>query len=112
MLQPERLRDIKRNTNEFYQKNTRAALKLLEKDADLSRLHTIIDPSVAEIYQRILPRHAELCEINKRRKLTEIERCQLAIGYGSLYPTFGDEGIVILAATWLATKHIRQARYS
>lgn len=112
MLGPEQLRNIKRMANERHQKNTLAALQLLQEDADLSRLHMIIDPSVAEIYRRILPRHAELCEIRQRRKLTEIERCQLAIGYGSLYPTFGDEGIVALAATWLATKPTRQARFS
>ncbi len=113
MLRPEQLHEIRRMANERHRKNTLAALQLLEEDADLSRLHTVIDhPTVVEIYRRILPRHAELCEIRERRKLTDTERGQLAIGYGSLYPTFGDEGIVALAATWLATKPIRQARYS
>jgi|GEM_PF-4181375 len=112
MLRPEQLREIRRMANERHRENTLAALRLLQEDADLSRLHTVIEPTVAEIYRRVLPRHAELCEIRERRKLTDLERCQPAIGYGSLYPTFGDEGIVALAATWLATKPIRQARYS
>lgn len=111
-MKPEQLREMRKMANMHHRKNTFAALKLLEEDADLRRLHSVIDPSTAELYRRILPRHAELCEISERRKLSDIERCDLAIGYASLYPTFGDEGIVALAATWLATKPIRQARYS
>lgn len=95
---------------EIHLANTQKVLELLNQDSDLSRLDTILDPEVAEIYQRLIPRHAELCEINQTRPLTEAERCDLAVSYGSLYPTFGHEGIVIVAAHWLANRPNRQSR--
>lgn len=48
----------------------------------------------------------------QRRGLNAAERAELAVGYTSLYTTFGDEGIVKVAASWLATREERQARGS
>jgi hypothetical protein len=101
---------IHEKAGEIHKKNTAKVLELLEKDYDLYNLHTVLDSETAEIYQRVLPRYAQLCEINHQRPLTDVERGELAVGYASLYATFGDEGTLLIAATWLATKPIRQAR--
>lgn len=101
---------LRRQVAEVHQLNTQKVSQLLDRDFDLSHLDTIIDPEVAEIYQRLIPRHAQLCEINQTRPLTEIERCDLAVSYGSLYPTFGHEGIVVIAARWIASRPNRQSR--
>ena len=69
-----------------------------------------MDPETAEIYRLVLPRHAELVELDQARGLNPAEQAELAVGYASLYPTFGDEGIVQVAAAWIATRQARQAR--
>lgn len=101
---------LRKQVAENHQSNTQRVVALLQHDFDLSHLETILDSRVAEIYQRLIPRHAQLCEINQARPLTEIERCDLAVSYASLYPTFGHEGIVVIAARWIATRPNRQSR--
>lgn len=101
---------LRKQVVEVHQHNTQKVVELLRHDFDLSRLGTILDPEVTEIYQRLIPRHAQLCEINQKRRLTETERCDLAVSYASLYPTFGHKGIVIVAAHWLANRPNRQSR--
>lgn len=103
---------LRKQVAEIHQTNTQKVLELLNKDFDLSHLNTIIDPVTAEIYQRLIPQHAQLCEANQNRPLTEIERCDLAVSYGSLYPTFGHEGIITITAHYLATRPDRQAKNS
>ncbi|MFH0749477.1 MAG: hypothetical protein V1917_01005 [Candidatus Gottesmanbacteria bacterium] len=102
----------KRAVDRIHKTNTQRVSYLLNRDLDLNNLSTVLDSDVAAIYQRLIPRHAELCEINQERKLDDSERAELAVSYASLYPTFGDEGIILLAATWIATRPNRQARYS
>ena len=102
----------KRVVDKIHKANTQRVSDLLNRDLDLNNLSTVLDPDVAAIYQRLIPRHANLCEINQKRKLEDSERAELAVCYASLYPTFGDEGIILLAATWIATRPNRQARYS
>lgn len=97
---------------EIHKVNTNKVVELILRDGDLTRLDTVLDPEVAEVYRRILPRHAELCELDQERGLNETERAELAVGYASLYPTFGHEGVVKVAASWLATRPVRQARTS
>lgn len=101
---------LRKQVVEVHQHNTQKVVELLRHDFDLSRLGTILDPEVTEIYQRLIPRHAQLCEINRKRPLTEIECCDLAVSYASLYPTFGHEGIVLVANQWLANRPNRQSR--
>lgn len=101
---------LRKQVGENHKYNTQKVSELLSRDFDLSHLETILDPVVTEIYQRLIPRHAQLCEINQTRPLTEIERCDLAVSYGSLYPTFGHEGIIIVAAHYLANRPNRQSR--
>lgn len=101
---------LRKYDTEIHQANTQKVVELLLRDFDLSHLGTIFDPEVTEIYQRQIPRHAQLCEINQKRRLTETERCDLAVSYASLYPTFGHKGIVIVAAHWLANRPNRQSR--
>ena len=60
----------------------------------------------------VLPRHVELVELDQLRGLSPTERAELAVGYASLYPTYGDEGVVQVAAVWILTKPTRQARGS
>jgi hypothetical protein len=101
---------IRGKMEKIHTANTKQVSALITRDFDLSHLNTILDPEVAEIYRRLIPRHAELCELNQTRKLTELERCDLAVSYASLYPTFGHEGIVVVAAHYLASRPNRQAR--
>lgn len=101
---------LRKQVVEVHQHNTQKVVELLRRDFDLSRLGTILDPEVTEIYQRLIPRHAQLCEINQTRPLTEIERCDLAVSYASLYPTFGHKGIALVANQWLANHPLRQSR--
>lgn len=92
--------------------NTKKVVELLATDTDLRHLDKVLDKETADIYRRVLPRHAELCELDQRRGLNKIEKAELAVTYGSLYPTFGDSGVVEVAAAWLATRPQRQARGS
>lgn len=94
----------------IHKANTDKVVGLIMREADLTRLDTVLDPQTAEVYRSVLPRHARLCELDQSRGLNEAERAELAVSYASLYPTFGDEGIVQVAAAWLATKPTRQAR--
>lgn len=96
----------------IHEANTARVEAMLQEDGDLRRLHTVIDAGTAELYKRLLPRYAELCDIGSRRRLSPRERAEMAITYGSLYYNFGDDGTVRLGAMWLATKPIRQARGS
>lgn len=105
-------KEIRRIVHEYHQHNTQQVVNLLLADFDLRNLASVLDAETAKIYQRIIPRHAELCRIDQERGLIDKERCELAVGYAALYPTFGDDGIVRVAATWLATKPYRQARGS
>ena len=104
------IESIRKELADRRQENTQKVTELLHRDFDLSHLGTVLDPEVAGIYQRIIPRHAQLCELNQTRKLSELERCDLAVSYASLYPTFGHEGIVIVAAHWLANRPNHQSR--
>jgi hypothetical protein len=101
---------IRRKAAEIHKENTRKVAELLQKDYDLHNLHTVLDAETADVYRTVLPRYAELCALDQQRGLTDVERAELAVKYASLYPAFGDEGTVFLAATWLATKPVRQAR--
>lgn len=102
--------EARRKAAEIHRQYTQKAVDLILKDGDLTRLNSILDPTTAEVYRRALPKHAELCKLDQTRGLNDTERADLAVTYASLYPTFGDEGIVKVAAAWLATKPIRQAR--
>lgn len=104
------IESIRKELTDRRRENTQMVVELLRRDFDLSQLETIFSPTIAEIYQRQIPRYAQLCEIDQTRSLTEIERCDLAVSYASLYYTFGHEGIVIVSAHYLATRPHRQSR--
>jgi hypothetical protein len=106
------LESIHRRADEYHQGNTKRVLELLQRDFDLRDLESVFNPEVAGVYRTVLPRYATLCETNQSRPLNDGERGLLAVSYASLYASFGDEGTVVLAATWLATKPYRQARGS
>ena len=102
--------EARRKADEVHQQNTQRVVELVNKDKDLRNLDKVLDPQTAEIYRRVLPRHVELAELDQSRGLNSNEKAELAVGYASLYPTFGDEGIVQVAAAWIATRQARQAR--
>ena len=103
---------IHKRAEAYHQDNTKKVLELLERDFDLHNLDSVFYTDLAEIYRKVLPRYAKLCEINGSRPLDDTERAELAVHYASLYATFGDDGTTTLAAMWLATKPYRQARGS
>lgn len=102
--------EVRRKAAEIHQHSTKTVVELMRRDCDLHNLYTVLDPEIAEVYRRILPRHAQLCELDQLRGFNAEEKAELAVSYASLYPTFGDEGIVQVTAMWLATRPIRQAR--
>lgn len=102
--------EVRRRAEEIHRQNTQKVVELVNKDKDLRNLHQVLDPQTAEIYRRVLPRHAELAELDQSRGLNPAEQAELAVGYASLYPTFGDEGIMQVAAAWISTRPDRQAR--
>jgi hypothetical protein len=104
--------DAHRKADIIHKQNTENVLKLLRDEFDLTKLDKILDPGTAEIYKRLIPRHAELAELDQKRGLNDVERAELAVSYASLYPTFGDEGIIQIAALWIGTRPKRQARGS
>jgi hypothetical protein len=101
---------IHRRAEVYHQENTRKVLALLESDSDLRHLDNVFVTDLDDIYRKVLPRYANLCEIMGSRPLTKEEHAELAIQYESLCTTFGDEGTVHLAIMWLITKPQRQAR--
>ena len=104
--------EARRKAAEIHQRNTKRVVELINQDGDLRNLDRILDPQTAEVYRRVLPRHVELVELDQLRGLSPTERAELAVGYASLYPTYGDEGVVQVAAVWILTKPTRQARGS
>lgn len=106
------IEDLRNKAAAIHKGNTEKVVKLIMRDAHLTHLNTVLDPETAKVYRRVLPRHAELCELDQHRELNEAERAELAVGYASLYATFGDDGIVKVAASWLAMRPQRQARGS
>jgi hypothetical protein len=101
--------NIRRRADEYHQGNTKRVLGLLLRDLDLRNLESVFRPELAKLYRTVLPRYATLCETNQFRPLNDRERGLLAVSYASLHASFGDEGTVVLAALWLATKPYRQA---
>ena len=104
--------DIRRRANEYHRGNTQRVLGLLHRDFDLRNLESVFGKDAAKVYRTVLPRYANLCEINQSRPLDDGERGLLAVSYASLCASFGDEGTVALGAAWLATKPYRQAQGS
>lgn len=90
--------NIHRRVTEYHQSNTRKVTEMLLRDYDLRNLETVFNPEVAEVYRRVLPRYASLCETNQSRALDEGERALLAVSYASLYVSFGDDGTVAVGA--------------
>lgn len=107
MIEWEEIREV---ADKVHRENTEKVFELIIKEAHLTNLDKILDPDLAKLYQRILPRYAKLCKLDQQRGLDDTERAELAVNYASLYPTFGDDGIVKIAAAWLVTQSIRQAR--
>jgi hypothetical protein len=101
--------EIRRHVAERYNNNTEKVKTLLLQDYDLRNLESVFDHDLCEVYREVLPRYANLCETNQSRKLDATERALLAVSYASLHASFGDEGTILLGATWLATKPYRQA---
>jgi len=111
-MNSETLRILKERVAEIHRGNTKKVVNLINRDFYLSNLDTIFDQQIAEIYRKVIPRHSELCELDQSRGLTDVERCELAVGYASMYPTFGHEGIIVVSATYLANRSNRQAKSS
>ncbi|MBU1327518.1 hypothetical protein KKB64_02810 [Patescibacteria group bacterium] len=53
----------------IHRENAQKAVELLHRDLDSRNLGTIIDPTVAATYQRLIPRHAQLCETDQEKGL-------------------------------------------
>lgn len=81
--------------------NTEKALEQLGTSGDLT--------GDLNRYRNLVRGHARVCAINPQ-DLSDVDRCEMAVTYAALYPTFGDEGIVKVAAAWIAAEPLRQAR--
>lgn len=99
--------------NRIHAENARRVVESILKNADLSGLEKILkDKNLAKLYKENIPRYAELCDLDQKRGLTPSEKAELAVKFGSLYPTFGTEGSAKIAGAWQASKPKRQAKGS
>ncbi len=92
--------EIRHRWDPLHQQNTLKVLDMLTRDLNLNHLDKVVDPGTAEIYKRLIPRYAELMQIEGRRPLNEEESGELFFVRGSLFHNFGREGAQKLARTW------------
>ena len=107
------LAEIHEIATKIHQDNASKVVKLIQEGSDLHDLDTVLhDPVTSEVYLKVLPRYAELCDLNQKRRLATDEHGELVVDYASLFAQFGDKGTVRVAAAWLAAGPLRQARGS
>ena len=113
-MDAESLRKIQQETRSvvdpIQRANTREVCDFMVRDLGLENLGEVLDPVVSKVYQSVIPDYARLCQIGQERQLDEAERALLAVKYASLYPTFGHDGMVTVAATWLLLPDLREKR--